>query len=239
MDPALRWRRSAVGYPRRVAGRQQEGVVVPTGRHGLPADVVAEHQRERLLAATIEQVSRRGYRGTSVDHIVKSARVGYVAFYELFEGKEDCFTAAFERIVSDTREELAERVSAERPWAEQISVGLETLAGLVAAEPERARVALVEVQAAGRDAYRRYEAALDTAIPKLAEGRELGGRGPELSGTTEEALVGAIAWSFQQLVLRGEAGRAETLVAEAIGIALSPYLGEAEARRSAAKFTQP
>lgn len=228
-----------MGYPRRVAGRGEDSVVVPRGRHGLPADVVSEHQRERLLAAAIEQVARRGYRATTVDHIAKSARVGYVAFYELFDGKEDCFLAAFDRIVADARAELAERASGDQPWAEQISIGLRTLADLIAAEPARARVALVEVQAAGREAYRRYEAALDTAIPKLAEGRQLRSEGPELSGTTEEALVGAIAWSFQQLVLRGDASQAESLVGEAIGIALSPYLGEAEARRSAAKFTKP
>jgi AcrR family transcriptional regulator len=220
-----------------MAGRRQETVAVPTGRHGLPADIVAEHQRERLLVATIEQVARRGYRGTSVDHIVKSARVGYVAFYDLFEGKEECFAAAFARIVSDTREELAEEVSSELPWAEQICLGLQTLAGLIAAEPARARVALVEVQTAGPEAYRSYEAALDTAIPKLAEGRGSRADGPALSATTEEALVGAIAWSFQQLVLRGESAKADGLVAEAIRIALSPYLGEAEARRMAAKFT--
>jgi AcrR family transcriptional regulator len=218
-----------------MAGRE-EVVVVPTGRHGLPADVVAEHQRERLLAATIAQVAKRGYRGTSVDHIVKTAKVGYVAFYELFEGKEECFAAAFERIVADTRAELAESASGEMPWAEQICRGLVTLARLIGAEPARARVALVEAQAAGPDAYRRYEAALDTAIPKLAEGRALRTGGPALASTTEEALVGAVAWSFHQLVVRGEAERAGSLVSETIRIALSPYLGEAEAARLAAKF---
>jgi AcrR family transcriptional regulator len=199
--------------------------------------VVAEHQRERLLAAVISLVARRGYRGTSVDHIVKAAKVGYVAFYELFDGKEDCFTAAFERIVADIRAELARNVSAELPWAEQICLGLATLAELIADEPDRARVALVEAQAAGPETYRRYEAALDTAIPKLAEGRDLRQSSTPLAGTTEEALVGAIAWSFQQLVLGGEAAQAGSLVGEAIGIALSPYLGEAEARRAAGKFS--
>jgi AcrR family transcriptional regulator len=218
-----------------MAGRE-ESVVVPTGRHGLPADVVAEHQRERLLAAVISLVARRGYRGTTVDHIVKSAKVGYVAFYELFEGKEDCFAAAFERIVADTRAELARQVSEDLPWADQISLGLRTMAGLIAAEPARARVALVEAQAAGPATYRRYEAALDTAIPKLAEGRGLRGSSTPLAGTTEEALVGAIAWSFQQLVLRGEADQAGSLVEETNRIALSPYLGEGEARRAAARL---
>lgn len=225
-------------YPRPVDRRREEVLVVPTGRHGLPSNVVAEHQRERLLAATIAQVAKRGYRGTSVDHIVKTARVGYVAFYELFEGKDECFAAAFARIVADARAELAESASPDLPWAEQVCLGLQTLTRLVAAEPARARVALVEAQAAGPDAYRRYEAALDTAIPKLVEGREQRPNGPALASTTEEALVGAIAWTIQQLVLRGEAERAPDLLGEMIKIALAPYLGQSEAQRLAAKFAQ-
>jgi AcrR family transcriptional regulator len=216
-----------------MAGGREE-VVVPTGRHGLPANVVAEHQRERLLMAIISLVAKRGYRGTTVDHIVRGAKVGYVAFYELFEGKEDCFAAAFERIVADTRAELAESVAEELPWAEQVCHGLATLARLIASEPARARVALVEAQAAGPESYVRYEAALDLAIPKLAEGRGLRAAATPLADTTEEALVGAIAWRFHQLVVRGEADRAEDLIGETIEIALSPYLGEAEARGLAA-----
>lgn len=219
-----------------MAGRREETVVVPTGRHGLPADVVAEHQRERLLAATIAQVAKRGYRGTSVDHIVKTAKVGYVAFYDLFAGKEECFTAAFERIVADTRATLGESVSDDLPWAEQICLGLRTLVGLIAAEPARARVALVEAQAAGPNSYRRYEEALDTAVPKLAEGRAQRSGAAPLASTTEQALIGAIAWSLQQLVVRGEATEAERLLGDSIEIALASYLGESEARRLARKF---
>jgi len=209
--------------------------VVPTGRHGLPADIVAEHQRERILAATIAVVGNRGYRTTTVDHIVKAAKVGYVAFYELFEGKEDCFLAALGRIVSDTRTELAERVSTELPWDEQISGGLRVLVELIGAEPERARFVLVEAQGAGRDAYRRYEEAMDEAVPKLAEGRALRSKGaPELSAATEEATLTGVAWILQQM-LSDEDGSSprQTLVA-ATRVALAPYLGESEAAKLAA-----
>jgi AcrR family transcriptional regulator len=216
-----------------MADMHENVMVVPTGRHGLPADIVAEHQRERLLAATIELVARRGYRGTSVDHIVKGAKVGYVAFYELFEGKEDCFLAAFERIVADTRAALSAGVSTEESWPEQICSGLRTLIELVAAEPGRARVALVEVQAAGPRALARYEAALDGAAPKLREGRALGDGSVAMSDTLEEAVLGGIAWIVQQRLVKGEAEKVPGLLGETIEIALSPYLGEAEARRLA------
>jgi AcrR family transcriptional regulator len=216
-----------------MAGTPDELTAVPTGRHGLPRDVVATHQRERLLAATIELVAKRGYRGTSIDHIVKSARVGYVAFYDLFEGKEDCFLAAFGRIVEETSEALAAAVATESEWPEQICAALHTLLDLTAADPARARVGLVEVQAAGRKAYARYEEAIDRAAPKLREGRALSVEAATLSDTLEEAVLGGIAWILHQRLVKGEMEKTGALLRETIQIALSPYLGEAEAHRLA------
>jgi AcrR family transcriptional regulator len=218
-----------------VAGQEIDAVVIPTGRHGLPADIVAEHQRERILAATIALVGARGYRVTTVDHIVKAAKVGYTAFYELFDGKEDCFLAALGRIVADTRADLAERVSGELPWAEQIAAGLRVLVELIVAEPQRARLVLVEAQGAGRSAYRRYEEAMDEAVPKLAEGRELRPKGaPALSAATEEATLTGVAWILQQMLSAEAPAKPEETLVAATRVALAPYLGESAAAKLAA-----
>jgi AcrR family transcriptional regulator len=217
-----------------MAAEREEVLVVPTGRHGLPANVVAEHQRERLLAATIALVAKRGYRGTSVDHIVKAAKVGYVAFYDLFDGKEACFIAAFDRIAGETRAELAAAVSPEAPWPEQICAALAKLVAVIAADPGRARVGLVEVQAAGPAAFARYQEAIDAAIPKLREGRAYRPEAAALSDALEEGTIGGIAWIFQQRLVQGESAKIADLLGDAIQIALAPYLGEAEAQRIAA-----
>lgn len=209
-------------------------MVIPTGRHGLPANVVADHQRERLLAATISVVAKRGYRGTSVDHIVKAAKVGYVAFYDLFDGKEACFLAAFDRIVAETEEELAAAVAPSAPWAEQVCAALARLVASIAADPGRARVALVEVQAAGPVAFARYQQAIDAAIPKLREGRAYRPEAANLSDALEEGTIGSIAWIFHQRLVQGEGADIGALLGDAIQTALAPYLGEAEARRIAA-----
>jgi AcrR family transcriptional regulator len=208
-------------------------MVVPTGRHGLPADVVAEHQRGRLLEATVELVAERGYRGTSIDQIVKTAKVGYVAFYQLFAGKEDCFLAAFDRIVAEAHQCLARTVSPEAPWPQRICTGIGALIDLILAEPARARVALVEVQAAGPAALARYEAAIDAAIPSLRAGRRQGAEVAALSATLEEAIVGGIAWILHQRLVGREVEAVADLRGEAIEIALAPYLGEQAARRYA------
>jgi AcrR family transcriptional regulator len=214
-------------------GPPPEEVIVPLGRHGLAPDVVAAHQRERLFAATVDLVAKRGYRNTSIDHIVKSARVGYVAFYDLFEGKEECFLAAFERIVAETAEALASAAAGETEWPRQIAAALACTLDLIVADPKRARVALVEVQAAGPAAYARYEEAIDRTVPKLREGRAFNPDTENLSATLEEAVLGGIVWIVHQRLVKGELKQSEPLLEEAIQIALSPYLGDAEAKRVA------
>jgi AcrR family transcriptional regulator len=211
-------------------GQPPEEAIVPLGRHGLAPDVVAAHQRERLFTATVDLVAKRGYRNTSVDHIVKSARVGYVAFYDLYDGKEDCFLAAFDRIVAETSEALAAAVEAETEWPRQVAAGLACLLDLVVADPKRARIALVEVQAAGPLAYARYEEAIDRAAPKLREGRAFNPDTEGLSDTLEEAVLGGIVWIVHQRLVKGELKQSGPLLEEAIQIALSPYLGDAEAK---------
>ena len=207
--------------------------IVPLGRHGPAPDAVAAHQRERLFEATVDLVARRGYLNTSVDHLVKAARVGYVAFYDLFDDKEGCFLAAFDRIVEETAEALTEAVAGEQGWPQQMTAALSCLFDLLLEDPRRARVALVEVQAAGPDAYARYEQALDRAVPKLREGRELSEEAAELSETLEEAILGGIVWIVHQRIVKGELDEVEALLANSIQIALSPFVGEAEATRLA------
>src|SRR6185503_16669661 len=118
---------------------------------------------------------------------------------------------------------------------QQIAAALGCLIDMAVADPKRARVALVEVQAASPAAYARYEEAIDRAAPKLREGRELSPEAGRLSATLEEATLGGVTWIVRQRLVRGELKEAEMLLEEAIQIALSPYVGDAEARKVAAR----
>jgi AcrR family transcriptional regulator len=214
-------------------GQPPEEAIVPLGRHGLAPDVVAAHQRERLFAATVELVAKRGYRNTSIDHIVRAARVGYVAFYDLFDSKEDCFLAAFDRIVAETATALAAAVDREAVWPRQIAAALDCVLDLIVDDPRRARVALVEVQAAGPVAYLHYEEAIDRTVPKLREGRAFNPDTAGLSETLEEAVLGGLIWVVHQRLVKGELQQTEPLLEECVQIALSPYLGDGEAKKFA------
>ena len=122
---------------------------LPPGRHLIPRDFVSQNQRERMLLATAELVAERGYQKTTIELIAKTARVALVTFYEHFASKEECFLAAFDESVAAAGEVFAELLDAEQPWVEQISTGLEIFLEMVVDEQARAKLCIVEAQAAG------------------------------------------------------------------------------------------
>lgn len=69
---------------------------LPRGRHGIDAEAVVASQRARLLRAVVQVVGERGWSGTRIADVVAAAAVSRRTFYELFDGLEDCFTAAIE-----------------------------------------------------------------------------------------------------------------------------------------------
>jgi len=199
----------------------------PAGRHRLSPEVRAEHQRERILDAAIGVFAERGYQGTTIDSIVAAAKVGVGSFYELFDNKPDCFVQAYERIVAEARERIAAAIPAGVGWPEQACAALRALLEQIEAEPQRARVALVEVQTAGRAALGRYEETLDSTVPLLARGREASPVGGELPPHLEEAIVGGLAWLLQQRLVLDEFEGAGAHLADVLEIAVEPYVGKA------------
>jgi len=54
---------------------------LPPGSHGIPAELVARNQRERLVAAIAEECGERGFAETSVAGIAKRVGVSSVTFF--------------------------------------------------------------------------------------------------------------------------------------------------------------
>jgi AcrR family transcriptional regulator len=206
---------------------------MPPGRHLVPRDFVSQNQRERMLLATAELVAERGYRKTTIELIAKTARVALVTFYEHFAGKEECFLAAFDESVAAAAEVFAELLDPEQPWPEQIASGLEIFLEMVVTEQARARLCLVESQAAGSAALARYQEMLESVAPKLREGRELNPRAASLPDGLEVAIAGGLAWLVHRRLLAGQVDGLKALLPEMLQITLTPYVGEEQAGRAA------
>ncbi|HYP55575.1 MAG TPA: helix-turn-helix domain-containing protein [Solirubrobacterales bacterium] len=162
------------------AGRRR----LPPGSHGIPADVVARNQRERLVAAVAEECAEKGYAETSVAAIAKRAGVSTVTFYKQFADKQDCMLAAHEQLLK----RLLERAE-----------GLPEIVELLAADPPSARLVTVEILAVGSEGMKLH----DAAVTALAE--RLGWDWVKTAGVL--ALIG-------KYVMAGEAKRLPELASE-------------------------
>jgi AcrR family transcriptional regulator len=204
---------------------------LPPGRHGLPREFVVHNQRERLIAGLAEAVAEHGYGGTTIAHITRHAAVSRRTFYEHFAGKDECFVAAYDAVMAELRGRVDSAYEAEPEWSEAVRAGLEAMLDFLAAEPNLARLSMVEALVAGPVVVERYDAAIDGLVPYLRAGREQAS--PEvlatLAPTTEEALVGGIVSLVSRRIFAGRVDELEALLPDLVEFALTPYLGSAEA----------
>ena len=105
----------------------------------------------------------------------------------------------------------------------------------LAAEPNLARLCMVEALVAGPVVVERYDSAIQSFVPYFQSGRE--GRSPEvlarLSPTTEEALVGGMMSLISRRIIAGKTDELESLLPDLVEFTLTPYLGSEEAAKVA------
>jgi AcrR family transcriptional regulator len=203
----------------------------PMGARTISRAELAVHQRERVISTVIPVFAKRGYQATSVDDLLAAGRVGVGNFYSLFEGKEDCFLAAFESIVVSARVQIGQAVSTTDGWAEKTFLGLRELVSLILADRRSARVVLIEALPAGPEATRRYSTLLDSAAGWLRRGRSLSPEGESLPPTFERFVIAGLAYYLQQRLFTGETLEFEGLFDEICSAVLAPLVDAEELRR--------
>jgi AcrR family transcriptional regulator len=223
-------RRPAALYPRGVAELPEHLRARPATDRQLSPQVMARHRREGVLALVTPAFAKRGYPGISVEDLLAAGKIGAGYFYELFEGKEDCFSAACERAIGNARAAITEATRDVPEWADRAYLGLAAALEFLVAEPMQARLVLVEAQSAGPEATARYNALMDEAIAWLAEGRKAAGvKG--LPKSFEQAAITGLAYYLQQCLVESRRHSASELLGETAGLLLEPILGAAEMRR--------
>jgi AcrR family transcriptional regulator len=208
---------------------------LPPGRHGLPREFVVHNQRERLIAGLAEAVAENGYAGTTIGHITRHAAVSRRTFYEHFSSKDECFVSAYDTVMAQLRERIASAFDEQEEWPQAVRAGLSAMLAFLAAEPNLARLAMVEALVAGPVVVERYDAAIQGLVPYFKAGRE--GRPKKvldrLSPSTEEALVGGMVSLISRRIIAGRTAELESLLPDLVEISLTPYIGSAEAAKVA------
>jgi len=206
---------------------------LPAGRHGFSREQVAHNQRERLIAGLATAVAEKGYRAVTITDITKEARVSRRVFYENFEGKEECFLAAFEVVVEHLLELAAEAAAADGDWPDRAVLVAGAVLHFFAEEPDLARLCLVESQAAGPAVAARFHETVHAVAPYLEQGRDERSGGRELPSTTEDSTLGALVLLASRKVAAGEAAQLEDVLPDFAEFILAPYLGTEGAARLA------
>ncbi|HYP56231.1 MAG TPA: helix-turn-helix domain-containing protein [Solirubrobacterales bacterium] len=205
----------------------------------LPQAYVVRSQRERLLEAMVRVAAAKGYEATTVGDVAEFAGVSETTFHQAFASKEECFLEAYDAVIDVLVAHVASafEAAAGEPWPERIGTGLRALVELLAAEADIARMAMVEVTAAGDKARERYRAALARFTPFLEEGRTYSGQGEELPPDTARFAIGGATSMIFDEVRAGRGPELTRLLPDLVFAVLMPYLGaeaaEDEMRRLA------
>jgi AcrR family transcriptional regulator len=204
---------------------------LPPGRHGLPRVFVAENQRERLLNGVVEAVAEHGYNATSISRITAAAKISRRTFYEHFEGKQDCFLAAYGMIEAHVLDSMLTAPGAGEPWPDRVRARLAALLDVLCRDAAVARCFLIEPLASGGEVAARYREAMQLVAAALRPEPPPSQLDMEVR---DQALVGGIATLIVRRLNSGGASRLPGLLPDLTELALAPYVGRLEAKRLAA-----
>jgi AcrR family transcriptional regulator len=118
---------------------------------GPPRPVVAATApaRERITRAMVYNVTRRGFAQTTVSGVCAHARVSRATFYETFDGLQDCFLAILDDGHRNAHALICAAFAGQEDWLDGVRDALMSLLAFFDAEPQLARVWIVESLAAG------------------------------------------------------------------------------------------
>src|SRR6476661_8357544 len=89
-------------YPEAMRALPGKASRQPPGPEPVSRDAAAADQRRRILAATGELIAEQGYQETTMEEIVRRAKVGYATFYKHYPDKEAAFLALLDAAVERT-----------------------------------------------------------------------------------------------------------------------------------------
>jgi AcrR family transcriptional regulator len=167
---------------------------------GLEARMTSrEPRRGPILEAMIAVAGRKGYAAASVADVVAEAHASRATFYKYFDDKRDCFLAAYELAIERILAAAVDGCRQADRWPATAREGLAAIVDLFARDPALARVAVVEVAAAGDEARRRHWRAIDRLSRLLDRGRPARRRPPLPPNTASMAVGGVVALISEHL----------------------------------------
>jgi len=197
---------------------------------------VSEVQRARMLRSAVQVVSEYGYQGMSVARVADRARVSRRTFYDVFEGREDCFLAAFQDGVARARALVVGAYEQESGvWRESVRAGLCALLVFLDEEPGMGSLLVVDALRAGPRVLQARAEILEQLGRVIQEDGSRGSGARELPSLTGEGVVGAVFSVIHTRLQSSSAGSLVGLLNQLMAIVVLSYQGPVAARREQAQ----
>lgn len=235
-------------------GREVDALTVAVGgsaegERGRQGAHVIEMQRRRLLLAFGEIVAEGGLEAAVVGRVCQRAAVSRRTFYELFSDREECLLAAFDQAIERLAQKLAPvyagKGSTRRAlrWRERVRAALLLLLEQFDADPDLARLCVVEAPRAGPVLLERRRRVLDALAAAVDEGRSEARSGSEPPPLTAQGVVGGVLSVIHARLLErspnGEARPLVELTGPLMAMIVHPYLGPTAARKELERPAPP
>jgi len=206
-----------------------EPVRLPRGPHGLPRGLIAQNQRQRLIAAMVRVCAAKGYNEVAVADVLEASGVGRETFYELFEDKRACFLAAHAVLVDDLFAAVQKAYETPGPWPQRVRSALAAALNWLAVDDDVARVTMVEVAGIGPSFAKIFQKSFHRITAMLDEGRELSETAQELPRISSIAAGAVFSRIYEEIYL-GRSAELPSLLPTLTFELLMPFVGVESAR---------
>jgi AcrR family transcriptional regulator len=163
-----------------------------------------ELQRARLLRATLEIVAVEGLRGTTIDAVVKRARVSSITFRALFGSIEQAFVELVAEVTARSVDLVRDAFESEQSWGAGVVAGLGALLTFLDSEPLLARVCLVEALAGPPAAVERRAQLLEPLAALVDGAREMLPTDKQPPKATAEASIALVVGVLHTRLVTGQ-----------------------------------
>jgi AcrR family transcriptional regulator len=251
LGPEQAFRRAGANWPARAAqtkrsaqGRRGGALAGPLRPPADPPLAAPQRQRnwreqarrsrrERMLEAMIDTAAERGYHQTSMNDVAARAGVSRDTLRQQFGDKQAMFIAAHDWLVEQLATYVAPAYQQPGSWPERLGRTLHALLTEIAYRPQGARVAIIEVLAAGPPAHQHHLAAIETFTGYIDRGRDEAPNRRRLPPTIAQVIAGAVAARIHKQIATGHGTDLPDLHPQLLYLALLPYLGHQQAQQQA------
>jgi AcrR family transcriptional regulator len=194
--------------------------------HRAPGEsATGANERERLLEHALRLAVIEDYRELSAPQIADAAGVPIDGFFELFDGKQECFLAALDMLGEQLMAFTADPGLRSRDWPQAVRRTIGRLMGYLAAHPVYAQTIAAGAFAAGPEASERNVRLVHGIAERLTEGAPV----QACSKLVVEGVAGALSHTVRCQVVSGQIQLLSVLSDYLSYIVLTPFIGADEA----------